>query len=449
MYPDTVAGMNTGVKTLAAKPRLSFLTWARASVFVFALALYPLISLAQNQATSSAATATPLPASTTTPRQAAAATATPLPTATATPDGSLAGPRLLRTAVSAFYAPQRIEEAGPVSYPSGVNPLTGLPYPNEEARMRRNLIVKVSNWPPKVRPQHAINQADIVFEMESEGGVTRFAAIFRSNAPEKVGSVRSARLVDMELINMYAALLAYSGTSGPVRDLYKERIHRYLLLSPSLGDNCEGAGFCRDDSLSDLGYEHTLFGNTRQMWQTADIRDVNIGFRAAGFAFDLRKNEGGSDVNDIYINWYDRTDTRWQYDDSSDRYLRYSDGLPHFDAADGIQLWTDNLILLQATHNQRPDLFEPGAINESFEVALWGQGRALIMRGGKFYKGFWRRLSHNRGGALTLIDGDGRHIKLKPGRSWVTVMRSLADVVVSDAQANMNATATAIARSEG
>ena len=136
-----------------------------------------------------------------------------------------------------------LEDVGPASYPSGINPLTGLPYPNEEARARRNLIVKVSNWPPKVRPQHAINQADLVFEMESEGGVTRFAAIFRSHAPEKVGSVRSARLVDMELLTMYAALLAYSGTSGPVRDIYRERINRYLLLSPSLGDNCEGGGF--------------------------------------------------------------------------------------------------------------------------------------------------------------------------------------------------------------
>lgn len=429
---------------MAAIPRMKFPTRARALVCALGLALCPLISLAQNQATS---TATPLPLPTTTPRSTA--TATPHPTATATPDGSLKGPRLLRTALSAFYAPQRVEESGPVNYPSGINPLTGLPYPNEEARMRRNLIVKVSNWPPRVRPQHAINQADLVYEMESEGGVTRFAAIFRSNAPEKVGSVRSARLVDMELLTMYAALLAYSGTSGPVRDIYKERIHRYLLLSPSLGDNCEGAGFCRDDTVSDRGYEHTLFGNTRQMWQTADLRDVNIGFRAAGFAFDLLPDEGGSDINDIYLNWFDRTDTRWQYDTDSGRYLRYSDGLPHYDAADGSQLWADNLIILQVALNRRPDLFEPGAINESFEVALWGQGHALILRDGNLYRGFWRRPSHNRGGALTLIYGDGTHIKLKPGRSWVTVMRSLAEVVVSDTQANMNATATAIANSEG
>ena len=302
-------------------------------MIVFSLAVWPLASAGQDEATSPAAASSPA--------------------ATATPDTSLKGPELIRTVVSDIYVPQRVEEVGPASYPSGINPLTGLPYPSEEARARRNLIVKVSNWPPKVRPQHAINQADLVFEMESEGGVTRFATIFRNKAPERVGSVRSARLVDMELLTMYAALLAYSGTSGPVRDIFKERVNRYLLLSPSLGDNCEAAGFCRDESLGDLGYEHTLFGDARQMWQAATRRAVNIGLRAIGFAFDLQPDAGGREVNDIYINWYNRTDARWQYDDESQRYLRYSDGLPHYDAADDSQLWADNLVMLQVAPDRQ------------------------------------------------------------------------------------------------
>jgi len=393
-------------------------------MIVFSLALRPLASAGQDDAASTSAASSLRPA------------------ATATPDTSLKGPELIRTVVSDIYVPQRVEEVGPASYPSGINPLTGLPYPSEEARIRRNLIVKVSNWPPKVRPQHAINQADLVFEMESEGGVTRFAAIFRSKTPERVGSVRSARLVDMELLTMYAALLAYSGTSGPVRDLFKARVNRYLLLSPSLGDNCESAGFCRDESLGDRGYEHTLFGNTRQMWQAAAQRDVNIGFRAIGFAFDLQADAGGREVNDIYINWYNRTDTRWQYDDESLRYLRYADGLPHYDAADDSQLWADNLVMLQVAHNRRPDLFEPGAINESYEVALWGRGPAYVMREGALYQGFWSRPNHNRGAALSLHYNDGSPIMLKPGRTWVTVLRSLDDVEVSDIRADMRATAT-------
>ena len=113
-----------------------------------------------------------------------------------------------------------------------------------------------------------------------------------------------------------------------------------------------------------------------------------------------------------------------------------------------MQLWADNLVMLQVAHNRRPDLFEPGAINESFEVALWGQGRALVMRDGVLYKGYWRRRNHNRGSAISLIYGDETPIMLKPGRTWVTIMRSLDTVELSAARANVSATATAIARAQ-
>ena len=132
----------------------------------------------------------------------------------------LQSPTLVAEAIADLISAQPQIEVGPWDYPYGINPLTGLPYPNEQALERRNLIVKISNWPPKVRPQRGINQADLVYEYEAEGGVTRFAAIFRNNAPKQVGSIRSARLLDIELISMYAALLAYSGTSAPIHDIY-------------------------------------------------------------------------------------------------------------------------------------------------------------------------------------------------------------------------------------
>ena len=112
--------------------------------------------------------------------------------ATASPDTWLQSPAIVGTAIANTFSPSPRVEVGPWDYPHGINPLTGLPYPNDEALKRRNLIVKVSNWPPRVRPQHAVNQADLVYEYEAEGGVTRFAAIYRNNAPEQVGSIRSA-----------------------------------------------------------------------------------------------------------------------------------------------------------------------------------------------------------------------------------------------------------------
>lgn len=334
---------------------------------------------------------------------------------------------------------------GPFFYPEGINPLTGQLYPNEEAMARRNLIVKISNYPPIVRPQHGVNQADVVFEYEAEGGVTRFAAIFRSNAPEKVGSIRSGRLIDMELVTMYEALLAYSGTSEPIQELLLNADFKYQLLSPSIGDNCENAGFCRDTTLTERAFEHTLFGDTTKMWEVATGRNVNTGYRALGFAFNEEADEGGTPANDIFINWFGQTDARWQFDEETGRYLRYTDNVAHYDAADEEQLWTDNLVILEVPHNRRPDLFPEGANYESLEVAIWDQGRAYVIRDGKYYIGFWRRRNRESGEAIQLIYGDNTPIMLKPGRTWVAVTRFLGDSLIQEEQADMQATGTAIA----
>jgi len=333
---------------------------------------------------------------------------------------------------------------GPSSYPENVNSLTGLEYPNEEARNRRNLIVKISNFPPVVRPQTNVNLADVVYEMEAEGGVTRFAAIFRTHAPERVGSVRSSRLLDLELIVMYNALLAYSGTSEPIQNMILDQEWVFRAFSPLKGDN-ENAGFTRDPRRDDIAFEHTLFLNTQTLYDLATERNVNNPFKARGFAFSEEPDPGGFDASEVYIDWFGQADARWQYDPIIGRYVRYTDGVPHLDAATGEQLWADNLVIVEAPHNRRPDLFPEGADYESLEIALWDQGRAYVAREGIYHQGFWRRPDNNDGTALYLIFGDGSPIKLKPGRTWVSIVRGLGNnVEISEVQADMPATATAI-----
>ncbi|MCY4145732.1 MAG: DUF3048 domain-containing protein [Chloroflexi bacterium] len=355
----------------------------------------------------------------------------------------LRAPAIVATAIADSYQPAYSYSVGPRTYLEGINSLTGLPYPSDAARSRRNLIIKVSNWPQRVRPQHGINAADIVYEYEAEGGITRFAAIYRSQAPQQIGSIRSARLLDIELIRMYAALLAYSGTSEPIHQIYMNADFRSRLLSPSLGHDCQRAGFCRDDAYAHRGYAHTLFADARQLWDLASRLTVNQGYRALGFNFALQADDGGDTAHDTYANWYNRTDTRWQYDQASGIYLRYADGAPHIDAADSRQLWADNLIYLQVLHIPRPDLFPAGSRDESEELVLRGQGQALVLREGKLYSGFWRRSGVRTGDALGLAHADGEPIALKPGRSWITIMRNLDQLEISETRQALDTIASA------
>jgi hypothetical protein len=334
---------------------------------------------------------------------------------------------------------------GPYIYPEGVNSLTGLPFPNEAAQMRRNLIVKISNFPPIVRPQSGVNAADIVYEYETEGGVTRFAAIFRSQAPDHVGPVRSARLMDLNLTPMYNALLAFSGASDPVLNMIREAEWHWQAITTAFGDNCEEAGFCRFPQ-GDLAFEHTLYLDTNMAWERATARGINTGYPGRGFAFSDFPDANGVPATDIFIDWYGLTDARWQYDEATSRYLRYTDSQIHYDAADGEQLWANNLVIIQVEHLDRPDLFEPESRTASLDIRLEGQGFAYVFRDGQWYEGYWRRRSTDPGEALILLYGDETPIMLHPGRTWVAVVRGFGDVAISTEQPDMEATGTVLAQ---
>jgi hypothetical protein len=298
--------------------------------------------------------------------------------------------------------------------------LTGLPYPDAESRNRRNLIVKVSNYPWIVRPQSGLSKADLIYEYEVEGGVTRFAAIYRSQGDTYVGPVRSGRLLDLELVVMYQALFAYSGVNDNIKKLIGAADWKYQTLSPQFGDNCPP--FCRYPKPG-VPFEHTLFGNTFQMWDLATRRNVNTGYPARGFAFDTTPDENGKPINDIAIKWYGDQDARWQYNPTDGKYYRWNTGIPHIDAETGQQLTADNVIVVQAYHVDRPDIYESESGAKTVEIQLWGSDKAWVFRDGQWFQGIWMRRNRERG-ALGLYYPDATTpIMLKPGRSWVEVVR--------------------------
>lgn len=407
------------------------------------------LTLAQFPATSEARQDfTPPP--TNTPRPSATPTMTPLPTntprptATNTPTHTPTATNTPTATPSPTYTPSPTATiVGPSEYPEGFNPLTGLPYPNEEAMNRRNLIVKVSNFPELVRPQSGLTTADIVFEYEVEGAVTRFAAIYRSQGAEKVGSIRSARLLDLELVEMFEGVLAYSGANDWIYNFILDSEWKWRALTPQMGVNCPP--FCRveDDTRP---FEHTLFGNTYDMWAVAEERQVNQGMLVRGLSWSDVPDPGGEPIQDIFINyWNPRQDTRWQYNPGDGRYYRYNSGLPHMDAVTGQQLAADNIVILEAVHVDRPDILDSEVSGVVVETQLWGRGTAWVFRDGLWYEGIW---AHRQGspGLWLLYDDGETPMHLKPGQTWFNVVRPVMyGVEVSEQKVDAQATAEAVA----
>ena len=96
--------------------------------------------------------------------------------------------------------------------PTGTNPLTGLPI-EPEYEQRRPVAVMLNNL-KKAQPQLGNSQADIIYEVPAEGGITRMLAVYQSlEDVGSIGSIRSARPYYIELALGHDALYVHAGGS--------------------------------------------------------------------------------------------------------------------------------------------------------------------------------------------------------------------------------------------
>jgi hypothetical protein len=310
-----------------------------------------------------------------------------------------------------------IPAIGPDYFPPGVNPLTGLLAPQQAYLEQPPVIAKISNAPPLVRPQAGISAADLVFEHYAEGGLTRFSAVFHGQRPERVGSIRSARLIDYELLPMYQGTLAFSGASIGVDERlngseYADRLYRGVLFGRPY--------YWRDD---DIPIPHNMFVNTAAITQLAADQGVSVPPELRGLAFHIEPPPaptGPASSADIR---YSATRVQWRYDAETGRYRRSADGLGHYDANNEQQITAANVVVIYAEHTFT-DIVESewqGSVSYSIEIRLWFEGDAVLLRDGQQYAARWVRPTREDMIGLRTLDGD--ILYLKPGNTWFQVVR--------------------------
>ncbi|GAB4575341.1 MAG: hypothetical protein Kow0077_26380 [Anaerolineae bacterium] len=302
---------------------------------------------------------------------------------------------------------------GPYTYPPGVNPLTGLPVDDPAMLALRPVAVKISNAPPIVRPQNGIGQADVVFEHYTEGGLTRFTAVFLSQLPRRVGSVRSARLIDVEIPEMFESYLVYAGSSGGVR----ERIEASAFAERAFyGVETGPPAYYRDPAIP---VPHNLFADLIAVHELAAERGVNTPpapeYSALAFAPD--PPFPGEPASTIDLR-YRASGVYWQYDDEAGVYYRWSDGQPHFDRTLDRQVSAANVVVLYVHHVEDPTIVESeyqGSKSYSIQIQFWHEGDAIVFRDGQAYRARWERPIEHYYDMFVLRDENGDFMRLKPG----------------------------------
>jgi hypothetical protein len=350
-----------------------------------------------------------------------AATGTVSATQTPRPTNSPRPTRTSRPTRTPTQTPTLWPGSGPIGgpdFPPDVNPLTGLKVSDPAVLERAPLAVKVSNAPPSVRPQAGLDKADLVFEHYAEGGVTRLTAVFLGQTPTMVGSVRSGRLIDVEIPAMFKALFAFSGTSAGVAETYrKSDLWPDQLARPGTA----GGAFYRRDLPK--AWEHTLFINPIALWEEAERRGLNERKDLRGMSFDNNPPSGGSAAEEVSILYRAaQNHVQWVYDRSRKRFVRWQGGTRHTEEISGSQLSAANVIVVSANHVETTIVEDTwGGGHWSIEVQIWGEGPVSIFRDGLRYDGIWRRYDRHEPLSFWTQDGTQR-IPLKPGNSWLQMV---------------------------
>ena len=300
------------------------------------------------------------------------------------------------------------------SRPPDVNPLTGLKVDDPASLQRRPIMVRVGN-DPAARPQVGLNQADIVYEEITEWWITRFTAIYLTEDPEMIAPIRSARLINLQLVPQYQGALANSGGSDGVRwELSQTSIvnlDEFFVPQPY---------FYRENE----GWQTRLAFDATEARDYLDEEglDTDVGLR--GFIFDdspdltkLPETTVGI-ANEVIIPFPKSTsEAKWVYNADSGKYLRFTTGEPML-AADGEQIAASNVMIYFADH-QDTDIVEDSNGATSIRIILNGRGAAWLLRDGSILKGNWET---NGTETPNFIFDDGTPMPLKPGNTWVQVI---------------------------
>lgn len=292
--------------------------------------------------------------------------------------------------------------------------LTGLPCTPEE-KVARPIAVMINN--NKVSyPQESVSLADVIYECDMEGGVTRLMALFSSWSDiGNIGSMRSARDYFIDLSVAHDAIYVHAGGSPSA----------YTAIVETGIDNIDGVNmytipedtFWRDrDRIKQCGYEHSMLTSGEKISTAVSSLKYRIeyskGFsRAYSFKDEFSVPETDSFAEKLTLVHSDYITVEFMYDVMNKKYLKRSFGAPHVDGSNEEQLAFENVVVLFVSEKV---IDSEGRLS----IDLTGEGKGYYLTGGKKVDITWQRQSE---GTLFSLYADGEQLLFNPGKTHITL----------------------------
>lgn len=294
------------------------------------------------------------------------------------------------------------------------NYLTGRAFTEGQDKTARPIAVMINNA-RLAMPQSGLESADVIYEMVTEGGITRLMALYSDiNTMGTVGPVRSARDQFVQFLLPLNAIYVHIGTSIYAKDMlnfYSYQDIDGLYLGTTSFD------FDRERNKT-VGSEHCWYTKPNLILDGIAATNINVkGNLYPAFNFADYKEapitlDAGKDATEIYFKFSDYADAAMSYNQAEKRYYKSSLGAPQIDQQTGTQVSFDNFVMLVTDITLKPD-----QLCTEFDLT---QGTGYYFYGGKYTPVKWVKGAPES--PLQLFDEKDNPISINVGKTYVAII---------------------------
>ena len=296
------------------------------------------------------------------------------------------------------------------------NPLTGENNLAGSRKYKRPVAIMINNIGIAQKVQTGVGKADLVFETEVEGGITRLLAVYSDpSVVGNIGSIRSARVVYADIAGGLGAFYVHHGIDYDYCDPH--------IKANGIVHGNIGSPYANRQS-NGLASEHTLYTTGENLVKYQESlgydNDVEIKSFASFSATDLTLANTGANFVRVPFNTGYKTD--FIYNAQTKKYTRAKDKTPFKDYSTGETEEFKNVFVLKTTMSYYSD-------NKHRVVDLDG-GDGYYISNGQYEEIKWSK------GAATdsfkFTKADGTELTVNAGNSYICITKTDSNVTIEE-----------------
>ena len=263
-------------------------------------------------------------------------------------------------------------------------------------------------------PQHGISQAELVFEMNAEGNITRFIALYQNITKDsgRIGSIRSARPYYLDWALAFDCMYIHAGGSNTAySDIKTRKVNNINVL----GANNYPKYFYRDEERKKAGYaiEHTMFTTGELLTQLKadrpEMRQTHKeGYKCSLTFTDTAQTANGVAANTVDVMMNSNKHTIFDYDAATKQYFISEYGDQMIDGETKEKLSLKNVFVLFTKYRHEYS-------GSTTLLADMSGGKGIYACEGKLIEIEWKR-SDDEG--LKIYTTDGKEVSFAVGHSF-------------------------------